>query len=681
MGEESPKAASTPTGAVFLSYASQDAGAAQRICEALKAVGIEVWFDQSELRGGDAWDHHIRRQIADCALFVPVISAHSQARAEGYFRLEWDLADQRSHMIVRSKAFIIPVCVDDTPDRGAEVPESFLKVQWTRLPDGATATAFVERVSRLLSPEPAHAPATVGSPGLGASHTPGARREPTPSTAASRRSRLAPLLIAAVALMAVGYFALDKFVLSKRLVASLPAESAPRAIPEKSIAVLPFVNMSSDKEQDYFSEGLSEELIDLLAQVPDLRVPARTSSFYFKGKEATIAQIAKILRVANVLEGSVRESGNTIRVTAQLVRADDGYHIWSKTYERDLTDIFKVQDEIAGAVVQALKVQLASTPLASGSRGTSNIEAYNEFLLGRQFYDRSNPEAWRRAVEAYRQAIALDPHYAAAYAGLSTAEAALAGLTGDASGFKRAEAFADKAVTLAPNEADGYIARGRFRTAYSWDWTGAQADLNKALALDPGDSRAQHRYGQLLANYGRLPEAIAAMRKALDRDPLSSALWNHLGLYLMDSRDFAAAHEALRRALEIAPESFVSLNNLGTLQLLEGQAAEAQATFAKNVDESIRLYGTAMAEHTLGHPKESQQALDELIMKHAQDSADSIADVYAWRGEKNKAFEWLERAYAQHDGELADVKVDPLLDNLRGDPRYTAFLRKMKLPD
>jgi TolB-like protein/DNA-binding winged helix-turn-helix (wHTH) protein/Tfp pilus assembly protein PilF len=458
------------------------------------------------------------------------------------------------------------------------------------------------------------------------------------------------------------------------------AKSAVAPVPDKSIAVLPFVDLSEKKDQEYFSDGLSEELIDLLTKVPDLRVPARTSSFYFKGQHATIAQIARALSVAHVLEGSVRRDGNTIRVTAQLVRADNGYHLWSESYDRELKDIFQVQDEIAGAVVTALKLKLAPGQLALNSHRTSSTEAYNQYLLGRQFDDRPDLEGFRHAVGAYRKAIQLDPNYAAAYAGLAIAQSYVADQIGDAAGWQQAAAAADKAVILAPDDAYGYAARGFLRSIASWDWSGAQADFEKALALDPSDSTLQRRYGGLLASLGRLPEAIAATHRAIELDPLSSSAWQNLTNYLMANRQFAAAHEANRRALEIQPESIYALNDLGTLQLLEGNRVEALATFHRVGVEGLSLSGIAMAEHALGHAQESQQARDKLVAKDAQDAAYQIAEVCAWRGEKDAAFDWLERAYKQHDGGLSDIKNDLLLAPLHGDPRFAAMLTKMRLP-
>ena len=654
-----------PNRAVFLSYASQDVAAAARICDALRAAGIEVWFDQSELRGGDAWEQKIHQQIRECALFLPIISAATQARLEGYFRLEWTLADHRTEMIARSKPFILPVCVDDTLESGADVPESFLHVQWTRLAGGETPVGFCQRIAMLLS--------GTGSVGSVAAKSGAAQPAVPPKR---------PLLwmgVAVVGLMVAGGVAWQAWrMIVPNSGASAPATAAPK-VSDKSVAVLPFVDMSEKKDQEYFSDGLSEELIDRLSRVQELRVPARTSSFYFKGKSVKIATIAKELGVAHVLEGSVRKADHTIRITVQLIRADNGYHLWSETYDRDARDIFKVQDEIAAAVVAALKTTLAWTP-ASSPR-TSNPEAYNQYLLGNHLFNRTNSESFQRAIEPYRRAIALDPHYAAAYAGLAYAEFYVASNTGDVAGYKRAEAAAERAVALAPEEAEGYAARADLSSYLRWDWASAQADFAKALALDPTNTLVQRRYSLLLGGLGRLPEAIRIVRQVIGRDPLSNAAWHNLGFYLSESGDFAGAQQALRRALQIEPDDTYSLNQLAVVQLLQGQSSLALATFGRINDEAFRLTGIAMAEHSLGHAKESRQALDELIKKHAGDSAYEIAEVYAWRGEKDKAFEWLERAYRHNDGGLTDLKVDRLIDNLRGDPRYKALLRKLNLPE
>jgi TolB-like protein len=678
-----------PSRAVFLSYASQDAEPAQRLCNALRAAGIEVWFDQSELRSGDAWDQKIRREIRDCTLFVPVISTHTAARHEGYFRLEWDLADQRSHMIARNKAFIVPVCLDQTSESGADVPESFQRVQWTRLVGGQNSEAFVGRVYRLVSPNaPTPAVTRVGAPEPSTSTTEAAAS--ARSTPPASRSSV-PWIMGGLLILSIGYIAADKFLASKHLI---PAPEAPAKAPvqayvvnNQSIAVLPFVNMSPDKDQEYFADGLAEELLDLLAKTPGLHVVARTSSFSFKGKSDDIPTIAEKLKVANILEGSVRKSANRLRVTTQLVRAADGEHLWSETYDRETKDIFRVQDEIAAAVVAALKLKLAPGQNNSPRRST-NPDAYFQYLLGEQSFSRGNKGDYLRSVAAYHQAIALDPNYAAAYAGLALSEYYLSDETGDPAGVERAMAAAERAVALAPDQPMGYASRGDLRSVIAWDWVGAQSDFARAIELDPNDPFVLRRHSQLLYSIGPLPEAITAARKVTDIDPFSAPAWRTLSEALFTNGEIPAAREAIHRSLAIEPTNPQAVTDLGTIELLDHRAAEALAVFQTMVsvsDElvalSFRSTGIAMAEHSLGHARESQQALDEAIAKTAQVSAYQIACAYAWRGEKDKAFEWLERAYRQRDGGLAQMKTDPLTAALWSDPRFKAMLKKINLPE
>ena len=662
--------------AVFLSYASEDADAAQRISTALREVGIEVWFDRSELRGGDAWDQKIRREIKSCALFIPIISQNTRDRGEGYFRLEWKLAIDRSHLIASHLPFLLPVAIDGAMQEDEGVPDRFREVQWTRILENAPLDPFANRILYLLSPQVA---STADSKTITGATAQGFRPPASPSShPKALRFSIAALL---GLLLVTGYLALQRGMLSKRGAASISGAPQPRlvpsTIPEKSIAVLPFADMSEKKDQEYFSDGLCEELIDLLTKIPDLRVPARTSSFYFKGKSVELTTIAQKLHVAHVLEGSVRKAGNRLRVIAQLTRADDGYLLWSQIYDRQLKDVFQVQDEIAAAVVAALKLKLESVPRMAGQR-TSNTEAYDAYLLGRQFHNRGSRVPER---DAFHRAVALDPTYAAAYASLAIAEAYVADQTGDTAGNQRAIEAANKAVALAPQEADSYAARGFLRVTIGWDWSGAQADLTKALELDPGSGVVQRRNALLLASLGRLPDAIAHSKKDTEVDPLSNPAWEALGRFLFANGDLAAAYDAIHRALAISPDSVLALNNLGTLQLLDKHWAEALATFRKIDDAAFRLAGVAMAEHSLGFDEESRQALDELDIKYAEEAAEQIGEVHAWRGEKDQAFEWLERAYRQRDGGLATIKYDPLLASLRSDVRFTTLLKKMNLPD
>jgi TolB-like protein len=462
---------------------------------------------------------------------------------------------------------------------------------------------------------------------------------------------------------------------------SSPATAAtPVPIPEKSIAVLPFVDMSEKKDQEYFSDGLSEELLDLLAQLSDLRVAARTSSFYFKGKAEDVAAIGQKLRVAHVLEGSVRKAGSRIRVTAQLIRADNGYHVWSKTYDRDVKDIFKVQDEISGAVVAALKVQLLSSRPIANRHQTENTEAYSQYLLGNQLRQRDTPESNELARAAYQKAIALDPNYAAAYSGLSDSEWRLADMrTNNPDDYARATAAAEKAIALDPDAPEGYWARGQLHYVYYYDWSAAQADYEKALALDPAFGPAGVDHALLLATLGRLPEAIEALRKIITRDPLSVPAWRRLAMLLMDSGRFAEVPEAIARIRAIGGDDDANLFS-ADLDLFEGRPQQALDHYRTQKWQAWELLGAAMAEHTLGHATESQHALEEAIRKYRDAMSYQYAIVYAWRNDKDAAFHWLERAFQVHDAGLPYLKHDRFVANLRSDPRYTAMLKRLNLP-
>ncbi len=499
-----------------------------------------------------------------------------------------------------------------------------------------------------------------------------------------RVGRRVPWLAIAMAATAVAVLAAGGVWLVRGRGAGSRTSSASAAAVVPSIAVLPFTNLSDDKAQEYFSDGLSEELMGLLAKAKELHVTGRTSSFAFKGKTEDLRAIGRKLNVATVLEGSVRRSGNEIRVSTQLVNVADGYQIWAETYDRKMTEIFAVQDEIAGAVVAALKVRLLreGQPVTSGHR-TSSPEAYNQFLLGRQFFNRSSPEDFRRSREAYRKAIALDPGYAAAWAGLAVAEMFVADLSETAAereeGNRVALSEADKAISLDPNLGEAFAVRGFLRSGINWDWNGARADFDRALSLQPGDSDTQWRYGEFLSSCGRLVEAVAATRKAADLDPLSAPAWTFLGIHLQESGQLKEARKALARAVEINPEHGFARFSLGVQALLEADPKAALPEFER-AQGAFRPTGLAMAQHDLGRARESQRELDDLIARYSLSAAYQIAEVYAWCAQRDKAFEWLERAVAQRDGGLVQLNVDPLLARLRADPRFAAVMKGINLP-
>jgi TolB-like protein/Tfp pilus assembly protein PilF len=442
--------------------------------------------------------------------------------------------------------------------------------------------------------------------------------------------------------------------------------------------VLPFLDMSQAKDQEYFSDGLTLELIDRLARIPGLQVIGHTSSFSFKGKAVPAAQIAKALGVAHLIEGSVRRSGHTARVTAQLIRADSGVQLWSQTYDRDVKDIFQVQDEIATAVVNALEVKLLSEKQVVDPYRSDNADAYNLFLFAKQLVARRNLPDYKRAVEIFRRATVLDPGYAAAYAGMSYYETKIANVTLDEAGYKRAREDAEKALSLSPQLIEGYRARIELRRE-TLDFKGARDDMEKALAIAPGDSLVQSLYGVGLAMFGRIPEATAAMNHAIDLDPLNSFAWANLGLFLTAGHNYPAARRALERAIAINQDDYSFHMALGQLDLLEGRWTESLNEFQEKGSEVGSLMGRSMVAHSRGQAAESELALDALIVDHSADSTYQIAEVYAWRGERDKAFDWLERAYRQRDGGLNGILYDPLIDGLKVDPRFDALLKRLKL--
>jgi TolB-like protein/Flp pilus assembly protein TadD len=502
-----------------------------------------------------------------------------------------------------------------------------------------------------------------------------------PSPASGLRGTHVALLLVGIGLLAAAP-GLVYYLFLRRPRIEAPA-SVGRAA---SIAVLPLVNLSRDPEQEYFADGLSEELLDLLVKVPGLHVAARTSAFFFKGKNDDVRTIAEKLNVATLLEGSVRKAGDQVRITTQLINAADGYHLWSETYDRKLTDVFAVQDEIAQAVVAALKLKLlpGQAPTSKQHR-TSNPEVYTQYLLGRQFFNRATLDGYRRAAQAYEKAIAIDPGFAPAWAGLAHAVYWLADsgeTAADVSaGQHRALAAAEKAVALAPDLAEAYVARGAIRSSTKWDWQGANADFERALTLSPEGADVLRDYGfYVLRPLGRLQEGIAVARKAAALDPLNARAWTSLGSLLIIAGRLKEAHDALNRSLEVNPEQPFAPGWLGVAFMVEGQPTAALGAFERSTSGVFRLSGAAMVHQNLGHARESQQALDELIAKYGHTGAYQIAQVYAWRGENDRAFGWLDRAYAQSDGGLVLLKMDPMLRGLRADPRFASFLKKMNLP-
>ena len=1081
--------------AVFLSYASQDAEAAKRICETLRAAGVEVWFDQNELVGGDAWDQKIRKQIKDCALLIPIISKATQARTEGYFRLEWRLADQRTHLMAKGRPFLLPVVIDDTRDADAHVPDSFTEVQWTRLPRGEAAAAFAERVKKLLGgseletrhPRPTERDGGVVSPAKRAPSRPWLvpamfgvaalaalalwqpwrDKEKLVSTAApatavaplsearrlieqtralllkpnggpskyetatllceralaldptapeawavasqvdtkiafhsfdrserrieSARSKAAKAINLAPdafeARLAQGMFqamiggqpvaaeaeaalralraenpreyrvfdalgvllrdqgrgeeavacfdegarlpngavaglsgkawalrglwrldeadaALDQSIalqpiagnvglkvfldlswrgdpdralatlrklpadeltmdvgvaaavrlyrwrrepaellkflaavprdwmtwsilgpkaaltgdanaelnrpaaartdwqtaltlVEQRLAATpndrnlfewkayleaslgektkaeetwqrsreAPSQGTPllnvekihrvvppdqvidelerrvknasdhlpqgrqssieffsaadlrlnpawddlRSLPrfqalqarldadprfsptakktsaavsapdEKSVAVLAFANLSDDKANEYFSDGISEELLNVLAKIPGLKVSARTSAFYFKGKQVPIPEIAQKLGVAYVVEGSVRKSGSKVRITAQLIKAEDGFHVWSENFDRELKDIFAVQDEIAGLIAQNLKLKLAvKSPVRS-----VNPAAYDLWLQGRTIFTRGNPHDYPKGIQHYKEALALEEDSAQTWAALAIGSAisAAQGELAVESGFAQARTAADRALALDADSAQAYYALGLVRFLADWDWVQADASYQRALALAPSDVNILSTAATLAQTLGQSERALRLSRTAGELDPLNFLPAYTLAKSYMQLGRYDEMEKHAERMIAINSDGRYGYVFLAFAHLLQGRVEVAAQVVERMKPDFFQLTCLALVRHAQGRPAESDAALNELKVKFSKDSGYQIAEIYAYRQEPDRAFEWLEAAYRERDPGMTWLTYDPFMKNVRADARWPVLLKKMNLPD
>src|SRR6266436_4352788 len=453
-----------------------------------------------------------------------------------------------------------------------------------------------------------------------------------------------------------------------------------------SIAVLPFADVSPGKDQEYFSDGLSEQLIHELAKVSGLKVVGRSSAFEFKGKNEDLRNVGRKLGVANILEGSVRREGNHVRITANLIKVEDGFQLWSQTYDREINDIFAVQDEIARAATVALQPKL----LGSGQTIASTVplhsvnpEAYQAYLQANYFWGRGTGEGDVAKALAYAdQAIRLDEKYAPAWALRASVLNMMAesGLTDVTDGFRKARDDAERSIALDATSASAYLALARTQIYHDWDWDTADTCLTKAAALEPGSAEVFRIRSYLARALGNLDPAVKLYEHDVALDPLRANSHLGLGYLLYMAGRYDEAQLALQKALDLNPQAAFAHANLGKILVAKERPQQALAEIEKEPNDWEKLTDLALVYHALGRGQDSNASLAELIAKHDTDSAYQIAQVYAYRGESGKSFEWLERAYKQRDTGLPDIKIDPLLNNLRHDPRYTELLKKMRLP-
>ncbi len=595
--------------AVFLSYAREDSDAARRIAEALRAAGVEVWFDQSELRGGDAWDVSIRKQIRDCALFVPIVSAHTQTRAEGYFRLEWHLAEQRSLLIAKGRPFIVPICVDGTSERYALVPEAFLAVQWTRVPDGKVTTAFPSRVRALLGLESGTARDEVAAPKPG--------EMLTRFVTSKHRSVWiwAAVGIAAVVVTLITFVGKQKGPArasatsnpethSPKRTDSAPLSAVSSAVSlakadAKSVAVLPFANLSPDPENAFFADGVHEDIIAHLAKIRDLKVISRTSMLVYRdAKPGSLKKIGAELGVATILEGSVRRAGNNVRVTAKLINVRTDEPLWSETYDKNLSDVFALQSALAQEIATALKVSLSASERALIERQlTQNQAAYDWYMRARveeeRLSNRASREQFERVTAMYEHSVAQDPAFTLPHLRLTLLQALmyfLGNLDPTPERRAKAQASAESAARLAPAAPETRLAQGAFAYHCDNDFARALSEFRAAEAGLPNDPDVLSLTGFLLRRLGRWREAVDYQERSATLNPRDL----HVGTLLMSTtfhlRRMPQSMDLAERYLRLFPNDGLVQQNL------------ARARYELDGDRVAYLHARGSAPFMSGDP-------------------------------------------------------------------------------
>ena len=467
-------------------------------------------------------------------------------------------------------------------------------------------------------------------------------------------------------------------------------------ITNKSVAVLAFANLSDDKGSEYFSDGISEELLTVLQKIPGLHVAARTSAFSFKGKNATAQEIGQKLGVAHLVEGSVRKAGDVVRIAARLTRADTGEQLWSENFTRDLKDMFAVQTELAQTIVGQVSGQLTNDAAnaaiqaevrAAERGGTKNVEAHEHYLQGRFYSNRGSEKSAGEALVEYQRAVELDPSFALAWAGLAQTHVWYCGHSSEIAraGFDdhlaRAREAAARALAIEPNLPEALLARSKIQLNFDFDWNGAAETVRSALALAPADPALVTAAGTLALAGGNTTRAIELYRQAVALDPVNPSPRAWLAFILGVTGRLAEARAEYPRVVELIPAAPWSHAGLGLAFIVKGKFDEAAVAAQDDAAEGNRLLVVAMARWSQKRIPEADAALARLTEGFADTAAYQIAEVYAYRGDKDRAFEWLERARRQRDGSLGFMRCDPFLANLHEDPRWDVFLRKMGLAD
>ncbi len=666
VGPAAQAAATSDSACVFISYASRDGAVAESVCEALEHAGVRCWIAPRDVVLGGSYAGEIVHAIDATKLLILILSKNS-VDSKHVLR-EVERASSKGHSVVGFKIDMAPISAD---------LEYFLNTsQWLDASDTGIERALprlIDAVKRvIISP---------GSAGVaqGPSVAPSKN---IPSKQANRGFRLLVLALGVIVALALGFLAVDKLWLGKRSATPQPATAATNVINDKSIAVLPFTDMSEKHDQEYFGDGMAEEILDLLANIPGLTVIGRTSSFQFKGKNEDLRTIGTRLNAAYVLEGSVRKSGDQVRITAQLINTRTGAHEWSETYDRAIGDMLKLQDAIAAAVVRELQLTVASGYLNSRT-ALKSTDAYELMLRGRHAADRWDQEGLDEAVTLFQQALNRDPTSTEAAAELAFTyyKQGAQGFLAPAAAFEPARRAVAAALKLDPKSALAHYVLARIHVVYDWDWTAAERELQQVATLTPGSADALTGKGILSLALGRWDDALRQIKAALAQDPLNPDSFWFLTEIQMHRGHLAEAEAAQRRVLDIRPTFAYAHNYLGLVLLARGDRDAALIEMQQETTDDGKQQGLAMVYYAFGRKADSDTALGRLIKEYADREAFEIAEVHAFRGQPDEAMHWLERAYAQKDPVLFYVKGDLLLKNLEADPRYKGFLQKMNLPE
>jgi adenylate cyclase len=633
---------------VFISYSAKDKERADKVCSVLEAKGVKCWIAPRDVAPGAKYAHAIINALTGSRLVILVFSSHTN---------ESEHVESEIDCAYNKRIPIITLRLEDVPL--SQSLEYYLsKAQWfdALAPPIEKHLDVLSDSVQLILQKFRNAPNTLSTPPSSQS------KQPEPDTSAPPSS-------------------LQDAEIRTRLPQNPP-----------SIAVLPFAHMSADADDEYFCDGLAEELLNALAKIEGLKVAARTSAFSFKGKNVPVSEIGDALHVRAVLEGSVRRAGNKLRITVQLVSVADGYHLWSERYDREMKDIFDVQDEITLAVVEALKVKLLGEKKSAVlKRHTEDPEAYELYLKGRYYYNKHTPEGWAKALEFYDRAIEKEPESALAYA----AKAVCLGRSSfygvlPPEAIPEWIAMANRALELGSDLADAHLSKATIHCYYEWDWAAAEREYKLTVELNPNHADARQFYGLFLASRGRFEEAIGESRKALALDPLSlSAHFNMAWTYWFADRQDDVL-EQVRRMLELEPDYFGAYWQMGAAYAALERYEESIEALQKSLTlgwNQLALAGLGTVSAIIGKRDEARRVLEQLLELRKQRRGDalSIARVYSGLGENDKALEWMERAIAERNMDLVNFEVEAKIgaQNILGksmtDPRIIELLRRAGL--